>query len=353
MSDVSNVCVNSRVLAGHTTGVQRHLLEVLKRFPESIQTISPSSHVRGVVGHGWEQFVLPRRIRGRVLWSPANTGPLSVGRQVLTIHDIAPLDHPEWFSPRFAQWYGYLLPKLVRRVSVVLVVSEFTKDRVRDRLKVTDDRIQVVSCGVGERYHELDSSLGSWTPDDFGLGEFPGERYVLSLSSLEPRKNISRLLIAWERICGEVDERLWLVISGARGSGLVFKNAPEFEKLPPRVFLAGYVADENLPFLYANAQALIYPSLYEGFGLPPLEAMAVGTPVIAGNVASLPEVVGDAGILVDPLDVDALADGIIRMVKSGSLRAELSERARTRAQAFSWQRTADTTWRCLTAVAEC
>ncbi|WP_414041915.1 glycosyltransferase family 4 protein [Acidithiobacillus sp. M4-SHS-6] len=180
----------------------------------------------------------------------------------------------------------------------------------------------------------------------------PTPHYLLSLGSLEPRKNLGRLLRAWEVIHRGLPDDVWLVVSGAKGKSLVFQDVPELRTLPPRVFLTGHVPDELLPSLYAGALAFAYLSVYEGFGLPPLEAMASGTPTLVGNRASLPEVVGDAAQQVDPFDIEAIADGIRRMVEDSSLRAALRQKGLERAKQFNWDKTAEQTWQVLVEAAE-
>jgi len=344
------IVVNSRILAYPITGVQRYLLELLQRMPsDRIQQISPQHPLSGARAHLWEQTVLPLRTRGRLLWSPSNTGPLAVSRQVVTIHDLSPMDHPEWLNPRFAAWYRFLTPKLARRVARVVTVSEFSKSRLMETTGVAEEKVIVVPLGVDARFgpqsrEDVESAIQKL--------ELPTGRYVLSLGSLEPRKNLGRLLRAWEVIYRRLPEDVWLVVSGAKGKSLVFQDVPELEALPPRVFLTGHVPDELLPSLYAGAMAFAYLSVYEGFGLPPLEAMAYGTPTLVGNRASLPEVVGDAAIQVDPFDIDAIADGLHRLIEDGSLRAVLREKGLERAGQFNWDKTAEQTWRVLAEAAE-
>ncbi|MBC7323609.1 MAG: glycosyltransferase family 4 protein, partial [Acetomicrobium sp.] len=164
--------------------------------------------------------------------------------------------------------------------------------------------------------------------------------------TIEPRKNLQRLLEAWSVVCSNLPQDVWLVVAGAKGKDIIFKNT-SLKKLPPRVYMPGHVPDEHLPALYSGAIALVYVSLYEGFGLPPLEAMACGTPVLISNVTSLPEVVGDAALMVDPYDVDAIAEGIKRLVEDDNLRKELSQKGLARAKLFSWDRTAEVTWSVL------
>jgi len=344
------IYVNSRILDYSITGVQRYLLELLQRMPsDRIQQIVPQHPLSGARAHLWEQTVLPLRTRGRLLWSPSNTGPLAVSRQVVTIHDVVPIDHPEWLNPRFSAWYRFLTPKLARRVARVVTVSEFSKSRLMETTGVAEEKVIVVPSGVDTRFgpqsrEDVDSAIQKL--------ELPTSRYVLSLGSLEPRKNLGRLLRAWEVIYRRLPEDVWLVVSGAKGKSLVFQDVPELEALPPHVFLTGHVPDELLPSLYAGAMAFAYLSVYEGFGLPPLEAMASGTPTLVGNRASLPEVVGDAAVQVDPFNIEAVADGLHRLIEDSSLRAVLREKGLERAGQFNWDKTAEQTWRVLAEAAE-
>ena len=339
------VDVNTRILSYPITGVQRYLLELLCRIPSDHgRQIAPHYPLSGARAHLWEQTALPLRTRGHLLWSPSNTGPLAVSRQVVTIHDVVPIDHPEWLNPRFAAWYRFLTPKLARRVARVIADSEFTKARLLETTGVSDDKVIVIPSGVDARFVPQDKEQVESSIHKLKL---PTSRYVLSLGSLEPRKNLGRLLHAWELIHRRLPEDVWLVVSGAKGKSLVFQDVPELEALPPRVFLTGHVPDELLPSLYAGAMAFAYLSVYEGFGLPPLEAMASGTPTLVGNRASLPEVVGDAAVQVDPFDIEAIADGLHRLIEDSSLRAVLREKGLERAGQFNWSKTAEQTWRVL------
>ena len=333
------IVVNTKVLASHTTGVQRYLLELLARMP-GLRWVAPATALAGIRGHAWEQLRLPAFCKGKLLWSPSNTGPLAVRNQVVTIHDVVPLDHPEWLNRRFAAWYCFLIPRLARRVRHVIVVSDFTRQRLIAHSGISADRISVIHCGVDARFSPQ-------TPVAIAAAraalQLPAGRYVLSVGSLEPRKNLGRLLSAWQRLLPELPPDIWLVLAGAKGKSLVFADVPELTRLPARVHLTGHVPDDRLPALYAGAEAFVYPSVYEGFGLPPLEAMACGTPVIVGNRASLPEVVGDAGMMMDPYDVESIAAALMRLLTLADAGNVLGARGRERAACFSWQATADQT----------
>jgi len=363
------IVVNARFLTKTPTGVQRYAFEVARRLPGSIRVIAPQPIAPeyralsnaviidplgrfargGGLGHLWEQVALPRWLRkGELLWSPCGAGPLAVQNQVVTIHDVAHLEHPEWFNPWFARWYGFLIPRLVHRVRRIVTVSEFTKGRLVETTRVPPEKVVVIHNGVDACFQPRPSEEVARAREMLGI---PTPNYVLSLGSLEPRKNLHRLLKAWGNIHHRLSNDVWLVLAGARGKSLVFQNIC-FDKLPPRVYLTGYVPDEYLPALYSGALAFVYVSLYEGFGLPPLEAMACGTPVVTSNITSLPEVVGDAAILVDPYDVEDIACGIHKLIRDDTLREQLRHKGLEWVKQFNWDRTAMLTWEVLKAVME-
>ena len=332
--------VNTRCLHSKLTGVQRYTKELLERMANRVEQIEPRHLYHGIPGHAWEQLVLPFRVGSRVLWSPSNTGPLAVFKQIVTIHDVVPMDHPEWLNARFRAWYRFLLPKLAKRVAHIITISEFTKKRIIKTLGVSEDKITVIYNGVDKRFQPCPEEK---TLEMRSVLKLPDRRYVLSLGSLEPRKNIHRLLCAWERILPELPNDIWLVLGGAKGSHLLFRDV-KYE-IPPRVYLTGHVDDRYLPSLYSGAMLFVYPSLYEGFGLPVLEAMASGTSVITSNVTALPEVAGNACLLVNPKNVDEIAKAITKIVKDSTLREEMQSLGIKRAKNFSWDKCASQTYR--------
>jgi glycosyltransferase involved in cell wall biosynthesis len=330
------IALNARFFSHRPTGMQRYAIELSNRLNGDLDPIRPSQPLKGGRGHLWEQFYLPAACRGRLLWSPNNTGPIATSRQVCTVHDLIPLDHPEWFNPQFSGWYRWLMPKLAARVRHVIAISEFTKQRTMELLGVEARRITVVPNGVDPQFRPASADEVSNVRRKLGIAV---PRYLLSVGSLEPRKNVGRLLQAWERIEPNLPDDVQLVVAGAQASSLVFAGV-QFERLPPRVQFTGYVEQEDLPVLYSGALAFVYPSLYEGFGLPPLEAMACGTPVVTSDGTSLPEVVGGAAVLVDPNEVESIAAGIRRVVADEGLRARLREAGLARAAELTWERTA-------------
>ena len=336
---MTEIALNARFYAHRPTGMQRYALQLARRFADRIQPLRPARPLRGVTGHLWEQLYLPSAVGGRLLWSPNNTGPLAVGRQVCTIHDLIPLDHPEWFNRRFSAWYEWLLPKLAKKIQHIIAISQFTKHRIVDRLGVRPEKVTVIPNGVDERFSPRTPEEIQAVRRSLGIN---APAYILYVGSLEPRKNLRRLLQAWARVQPSLAAEVELVVAGAKGSSRVFESA-RLDLLPPRVQFTGYVSDEQLPCLYSGALALVYPSLYEGFGLPPLEAMACGTPVVTSNGTSLPEVAAGVAVLVDPEDIDSIAEGIRRVVASSALRDNMRRIGLERASRTTWDCTAQRT----------
>jgi glycosyltransferase involved in cell wall biosynthesis len=334
------ILCNTRTLSSTLTGVQRYTRELTSRKPEYVDTIEPGNGMSGIMGHMWEQFVLPLHLHGKLLWSPANSGPLAVSSQVITVHDISPVEHPEWFSGKYAMWYKFLYSRLLPRVRHIITISEYSKDRIQQFYGISSNRITVIPNGVGRNFMGHDGDNYEEVRNAYNLGS---KRYVLSVCSLEPRKNLKNLLDAWSRINSEIDDDIWLLLAGAKGSPAVF-NTLDIKSVPERVQFLGHVSDAMLPSLYKHALLFIFISSYEGFGLPPLEAMASGTPLISSNTTSLPEVVGEAGLLVSPYDLDEIVDAMKKMITNGNLRNRLIDKGKQRAAGFTWDECARRTY---------
>jgi glycosyltransferase involved in cell wall biosynthesis len=223
----------------------------------------------------------------------------------------------------------------------VITVSQFSKQRILAHCRCRPEDVVVIRSAVDERFHRVDADAIAEVRARLALPE----RYVVAVGTLEPRKNLPRVIAAWQRV-RTLHRDAKLVLVGMTPAHCV----DEMQRLvgnDPTIIRAGYVADEDLPAVYGGAEMAVYASIYEGFGLPVLEAMACGTPVVCSNNTALPEVAGTAAILVDPLNVDDIATGLDRGLSQPSVRGLLSEQGLIRAREFNWDRVATETWRVL------
>ena len=311
--------------------MQRYTFEILSRLTCNYLSLEPKE-VSGIKGHFWEQFILPEMAKNKLLWSPG-TGPISHNHHIVTFYDLVPFDAPHFVNPWFSRWYRFLLPKLAKNSIHLFAISEFTKSRLVELFNIPEDKISVTYCGVDDRFQPCNETEIHRVKNSLGITN----RYILSLGTLEPRKNLVNLINAWEKIETKYPD-ITLVLAGAEGSSAVFSKMPEF-KTPKKIKWLNYVADEYLPALYSGAEAFLYLSSYEGFGIPPLEAMATGTPVITGNLTALPEVVGDAGIMVNPFNLDEIINAIETIMTNDGLRNQLRQNGISKSKLFDWQDT--------------
>ena len=273
--------------------------------------------------------------------------PQRHGRRVVTVHDLIPVTHPELCDPAHIASFRRLVLPSIRSADAVIVVSSTTRTALREHLRLEHDRVYCVPNGVHETFQpSLDGTLAAATATRYGIDG----RYLLYVGTLEARKNVARLVEAFGRSAVAADHTL--VLAGTRGWGAAEASAG-IASLPrgARVRIVGYVAAEDLPALYRGATAFVFPSCVEGFGIPVLEAMASGCPVLTSTAPALTEVAADAALVVDPLDTDAIADGIRRLVHDAELRETLRVRGLRRAKEFSWDRTAAETLAVLERVA--
>lgn len=266
-------------------------------------------------------------------------GPANGACRVVTVHDTFPFVYPQ-FHNRLDNWrYHWLLPHTLRKASLVLTDSRNSQQDIQRYFGVSSERILAVPLGVDPSFRPIAKPETVSTLDRYGLRQ----PYLLYVGALNARKNLTRLLQAFVLLRPRFPE-LKLVINGKRQWRLAEFNATfEQLQLDGQVIFTGYVADADLPSLYTGASLFVFPSLYEGFGLPVLEAMACGTPVVASNASALPEVLGEAALLVDPFDVKAIAQAIEKGLSDEKLRAELRQRGLEQAAKYTWQQTAHET----------
>lgn len=259
--------------------------------------------------------------------------PVHRARTIITVHDLSFLRFPQCAARGLVEYLSAVVPRSLRRADLVLADSAWTRQDLIEMLHVAAEKIVVVPAGVGPEYHPIsDQATLAAVRERYNLPR----RFLLHVGTLEPRKNLIRLMEALRAIADR-DPELCLVLVGGKGWLYedIFASVARLG-LAGRVIFPGYIAEADLPAVYNLAEALAYPSLYEGFGIPPLEAMACGVPVVSSNSSSLPEVVGDAALLVEPTDTAALADALLRALSDNELRQTLRRRGLERAAAFSW-----------------
>ena len=261
----------------------------------------------------------------------------STGKCVVTVHDVIPLILPQTFTPRHRAIVRLALARVRRKADLIIVPSQAVERDVVERLGVREDRVTIVAHGCEPRFQPTaDETAFCAAAARYGLPP----RYVLAVGTLEPRKNLTTLLRAFARLRDTAagNPPPGLVLAGARGwlDSPIYKTVRSLG-LEEVVRVPGFIDDDDLPAVYRGAEMLVFPSLYEGFGLPVLEAMACGVPVVASNSSALPEVAGGAALLVDPHDVDALAVAIGRVLRDDALRERLRLAGIARAGQFSWE----------------
>ena len=320
---------SNRSLAGLQSDIERAVLAPHGRF-------APSRWL-------WVQLrlaALARREECTVMHCPNGMGPLwSTTPLVLTIHDLSLIRYPE-YHPRRRIPSRTLLPRLARRAAAVIAVSEFTRGEILRVLGLPGDKVHTVHAAAAECFQPVtDPARMAAVRDKYGLPP----RFVLYVGAVEPRKNLHRLLRAFR----DVRQREFphqLILAGPPGWMMDdFAHERSRLGLDGVVRLLGYVPADDMPALYSLAELFVYPSLYEGFGLPTLEAMACGTPVLSSNGSALAEVCGDSSRLVDPENEEELAEAMAILLGDADLRADLSRKGLQRARDFSWRRAAKET----------
>lgn len=271
------------------------------------------------------------------------TVPPGVGGKVVTIvHDMTYKAYPETVNKKTRRWLEVTLENSCKRSDIIVTVSEFSKCEIIKYLGIEPDKIAVMPNGVDLKlYHNGYSDKEVW---QVKRKYHIASDYFLYLGTLEPRKNIERIVESYYMLLQELenDNVPDLVLAGGKGwlYDSIFKMIKDLN-IEPKVIFTGYVEEQEVPVLMQGATAFVFPSLYEGFGMPPLEAMACGTPVITSNTSSLPEVVGEAGIQIDPLDTVGLKEAMKQLMEDKELARQLGRMGWERAQEYTWKRSAD------------
>ncbi|HJR16394.1 MAG TPA: glycosyltransferase family 1 protein [Gemmatimonadales bacterium] len=347
------VLINGRFLGQRVTGVQRFARELLrhmdavlfeqtalqKRLDLAVLTPigTPNAldlkairvrHSGRFRGHVWEQVELARSAGSQLLVNLCNTAPLAGRNMITTVHDASVFVVPETYSRAFGGWYRVLIPAVARRSRRVITVSQFSRNELVRHARIPPHTIAVIS-GSGEHILVL--------PPEERIIQRLGLRrrgYILAVNSHSLHKNVAGFALAAKLL----DRAEYDVVLAGGVDKRVFR---ERSSLPEgRLRMTGYVSDAELRALYENAACFVYPSFYEGFGLPPLEAMACGCPVVVSRAASLPEVCGDAAVYCDPRDPADIARAMEQVLADSAAQEDLRRRSLERARSFSWKRSA-------------
>lgn len=339
--------VNGRYLTQKATGVHRYAFEICNKLQEwgvdfyvavpkeinpdykfSFKTVECGS----LKTHLWEQISLPHYLKKNgspLLISFTGCGPLNYSNQIITIHDVSYERHPEWFSKMFCRYYGFMFPPIIKKSHGVLTVSEFSKKEIMDVYNVPANKIHVVHSNVP--FHDVppvEEIRNYQPPTDI-------EKYIITVSSMDPRKNFVRLVEAFNNL---EDKSIKLYIIGMQFKAF---NTPDLQKLiSENVVLPGYITDEELQKMYQNALFSIYPSLYEGFGLPPLESMTFGCPAIVSDIPALREISQDAALYTNPFDIEDMTMKMNQLSHDALLRSELRTKGFEQIKKYSWDKSA-------------
>lgn len=263
--------------------------------------------------------------------------------QVLVIHDLAFEHFPAQISWLTGKYYQYFMPRFAQKAKRIATVSEFSKRDIVERYKISADKIDVVYNGAKEVYQPVNDEVKSKTKAKYA----DGKNYFIYVGSIHPRKNVKNLLLAFEKFKAETNSDFKLLIVGRKAWD--FKEVDEVHEqmqFKNEVKFLGHVSPNELGEIVASAFAMVYVSLFEGFGIPIVEAMSCEVPVITSNITSMPEAAGDAALLVNPNSVEEISSAMKNLVEDSTLQNSLIEKGRTQLKKFSWDLTAEKLWRC-------
>ncbi|MGV2288062.1 glycosyltransferase family 1 protein [Trinickia sp. YCB016] len=342
--------INGKFTSQPITGVQRVAYELIRAMqmlanpdddleifvpPNAVEPGSLLKHLRRfpwLRGTLWEQITLPIAARGMTLLNLCNTNPIFKRQQVVMVHDMAVYDMPQGFSQKFRLWYRLCFSLLPRMAPMVLTVSTYSKQRICHHLGIEYSRIAVVTPGADH----LDRVVSD--PAITKRLELQKDAYCVIVGSLDPRKNLQRALEAIDQL--DHLQHVKFVIVGGRNPRVFNNDSLEPAAVSKQVVWAGFVSDGELKALYENAGCLLFPSLYEGFGLPPLEAMYCGCPVIASSRTSIPEACGDAAMYCDASSARDIAEKVSQMMSDEGLRRDYRAKGLAHAREYRWERSA-------------
>ncbi len=317
--------------------------KIIETFPSFDTYTVPFSNENHILGDAWEFWMLPKLLKKKsidVFHGPAFLAPPFQNgfRSVATIHDLVAFHHPKTIPAKYAIYMRFLIRMMIKRAGRIITDTACIKEEIIDFFKIDPTRIFPVPIAVSEQFRPLeDQGLVDQVKKRYGIQK----RYFLYVGNIEPRKNLSRLFLACDSIREKLSDDFQLVVTGKKG--WLYREI--FETLAGTAFrenivFTRYVKKEDVPALYNGADFFVFPSIYEGFGLPILEAMRCGTPVITSRASSMPEVAGDAALFVDPFKSSDIAEKILTLAFNESLQRNLREKGFKQAAKFSWERTA-------------
>lgn len=351
------IYINGRFLTQQMSGTQRFAFEMLKGLleinrhntcilipPKSVnQSFGTIDWPLKIIGKStttlWEQIDLPLfliRNKSPILINLVNTAPAFYKNQIVSILDMTTFVNPKWFSFSFAKYYHIIVPLIAKNSKRIITISENSKNDIIRFLQIDSMKINVLYCGVAEHFRRS-SLISDKVPKILLNLKIGCQKYILVVSSLDPRKNFKRLIEAYQLSALKVP----LVIVGSKGKVFADDGIRKLLINKKNIIFTGYVSDEDLVELYQAAKCFVYPSIYEGFGMPPLEAMASGCATIVSHSSSLPEVCGDACLYVNPFNIESISAGLVRLIDNERLRMELVERGFERIKLFSWQQSSE------------
>ena len=326
------IIIDARVLNSNSyAGVQNYTKYILESISDKLQLSVAKPKVKNkYLSHLWSHFVLPFK-KGDVLFCPANMAPIFIPKSkklVLTIHDLAFLTYPKSFSKIFQIYYSLLIPYNIKRADQIITISEASKKEIIDIFPQVKDKINIVVLGIDKKYGIVK--------------DLKKKKQILYVGSINERKNLIGAIESFERLPKELDYSLVIVgnffdiFSLSKKMKEVLFRAKKNNKI---IFKQG-LDDNALIVEYNVSRILIFPSFYEGFGLPPLEAMACGTPVITSNLSSMPEVCGDAALYVDPYNIEDITSKMEILINDKNLQKELVSKGLDKVRNFTWRKSA-------------
>lgn len=339
------IYINGRFLSNKMDGISRFSLEIckqLKRFDLNFKIVIPKWVVYennegfeivrfgNLKSHFWEQIDLLRFLKSKenpLLLNLSGLGPLFYKNQIITIHDLSFYENSKWFSKWYTFFYGTATPIIAKNALKIITVSDFSKSEIIKYLKIDQEKIEVVHNAVANNFNNSFENF-QITSTIYSISK---HKYILAVSSIDPRKNLQLLIDSFEELKLE-DYKLVLV--GNKSSHFNVKLISNSHN----IIFTGFVSDSDLSHLYKKCEFFIYPSLYEGFGIPPLEAMKNGCAVIVSDIPSLKEVCFDAVLYVNPNDSDSIKNGMMKIITDSILKEKLKLKGSIRSEFFKWEK---------------